>query len=131
MRKLSAFSLLALVVVAAGSALAQTKTSVGHQRYQLAREVLIKGYITQLVNNPRGMPFLGTYLFLQTSNATVPVQLGFFGLLAGHLSVGDSVTVIGMPTADASDAVLLARLVTRGNEIITIRNRNGIALRGR
>jgi hypothetical protein len=128
--KRSAISkIMILILTAPAFTFAQPKTTFDHHPYKLSNEVELQGTISQLVRNPKGMPFVGTYLFLQIPSGTIPVQLGLFHPTRNNLAVGDAVIVVGMPTSVSGKTIVLARIVKRGNDTFTIRNRNGIALR--
>jgi hypothetical protein len=118
-----------LILTAPAFTFAQPRTTVDHHPYELSHEVELQGTISQLVRNPKGMPFVGTYLFLQAPSGNIPVQLGLFRPKGSQLAVGDVVIVVGIPTSVRGKTVVLARIVKRGNDTFTIRNRNGIALR--
>jgi len=130
MRKLFGLcTVLALTLGLAGYALAQTKASVAHHPYEVPHEVVLEGQISQIALNPKGMPYLGTYLFLNTPNGTIPVHLGLFRPAADQLTASDFVLVVGVLTSVNGKSVFLARTVKRGNETLILRSKSGIVLR--
>jgi RecJ-like exonuclease len=71
----------------------------------------------------------GVHLTLQTNKETIPVHLGpswYIGKQTQEIEANDLITVTGSRvTIDGKPAVVAAQ-VTKGNEILKLRDENGI-----
>lgn len=114
---------------AQATAPASAKTLV--HAYNLADEVKIQGTIQEIdLAAPTGP--MGTHVLIQTAQGVVDAHLGY-GPAAkpGYLgiSVGQSVTVVGMMENAGGNNVLLARLLQTPTRIFILRNEHGIPIR--
>ena len=101
--------------------------------YDVARETVIQGTVVSYTAASK-VPPIGPRATIQTSSGTVDVQLGNAGLLksAGlDLASGDSVKVVGELANFESGTVFIARVLEKGNQVITLRNFKGIPFLGK
>ncbi len=128
---LSLFSAIALPAFAqtpGGSAAAQPAP----RGYDITKEVILRGTISQVVQRPAaGLP-LGLHLMVATGQGTVDVHLGpYLGRIASEkgLVAGAAIQMYGVSTHFAAGDVFLARIVVVGNQTITVRSENGFPVR--
>ena len=138
MTRLRAFvgslALIALISVAL-PARAQTKTVVvkatGPFSYDVTKEVTLDGTVSSLLAKPEPGMIMGAHMLLATKSGRVDASLGPWALRgAGALSVsaGQEVAVTGVMKTIKNQQVFLTRTVKVGDQVFTIRNRNGYAL---
>ncbi|HKM90827.1 MAG TPA: hypothetical protein VJX29_09435 [Candidatus Acidoferrales bacterium] len=128
---LSLFAAIALPAFAqtpGGSAAAQPTPHA----YDITKEVILRGTISQVVQRPAaGLP-LGLHLMVATGQGTVDVHLGpYLGRIAAEkgLVAGAAIQMYGVTTHFAAGDVFLARIVVVGNQTITVRSENGFPVR--
>lgn len=131
-------ALFALILCTPGAAPANAQTASSQAKtsglvpvYNLAKEIKIRGMIQKIDGFGASGP-VGTHIFIQTGSGLVDAHLGF-GVAASRrylgISVGESVTVIGMMESVGNKSVLIARILTTSNHIFVLRNENGIPIR--
>lgn len=104
----------------------------GGGMYDPSTETTISGTIeaVQAMPGPSGGPG-GTHLMLRAEAGVLEVDLGPTAFITGKgvaFAKGDSVTVIGSKIKrDGHDAVI-ARQVTKGDTVLTLRNAQGIPM---
>lgn len=132
---LFAILLLAISMSAVPPACAQTQTSTAPavpRMYDAAKETVMSGTISSVVTRPKaGLP-LGLHLMLETPQGQVDVHLGpYLGRVATQkgLVAGASIQVTGETFHFNAGDVFLARIVTVGDQTITVRNQNGFPVR--
>ncbi len=137
-RIISLWALLpAAIILCVPIAHAQSSTVVakfsGPLAYDASKETTLRGTVSSVLAKPAaksGMIF-GAHLMLTTSSGTVDASLGRFALKGkGALSVqpGASVAITGVMKTINNKQVFLARTVSVGQQVYTIRNQHGIAL---
>lgn len=125
---------LAVTIITAPAAQAQTQsaTTPVPRMYDLAKETVVSGTISEVLTRPKaGLP-IGLHLTLSTAQGQVDVHLGpYFARIAAQkgLVPGASIQVTGVTSHFNPGDVFLARLITLGNQTITVRNHNGIPVR--
>jgi|PeaSoiMetatran63_FD_contig_31_2301635_length_732_multi_12_in_0_out_0_2 DNA/RNA endonuclease YhcR with UshA esterase domain len=135
MRKvLGGFGLVALIAVStlAVPVMAQTakpvKRAPAAQRYDVRKEVTLKGTVDHMTKTAaRGTP-VGAHLFLATSTGTVDAHLGQFATKGKDplsLTPGESVEVVGVMTTVHNNHYFLARTIQAGDHKYSIRNEKG------
>lgn len=78
---------------------------------------------------PRG--WTGTHLILKTDGGTLPVHVGPSAYLASKnfsIAKGDKLTILGSKVQFQGSSVLIAKEITKGSEILTLRNSAGFPL---
>ena len=116
----------------AQSPAATTQAPGAARAYDATKETVLSGTITRAGGRPKaGLP-LGMYLELSTAQGEVNVHLGrYFGRVAAQngLTAGASIKVTGVSMQFAGGEVFIARVITVGNQTLTIRNQNGMPVR--
>ena len=97
--------------------------------YDTAKEVTLSGSVSSVLT--KGIPGLGegAHLMLRTASGNVDASLGRWGLVGkGALSVavGQRVAVTGVMKTVKNREVFIARTVTVGSRVYTMRNQHGI-----
>lgn len=99
--------------------------------YDLAKEIKVQGTIEKIDGFGTSGP-IGTHILIQTASGVIDAHLGF-GPAASRrylgISVGESVTVIGMMQRVGSGSVLIARILTTPSHIFVLRNEHGVPIR--
>ena len=99
--------------------------------YNIAREVTLSGTVSSVFSRPAAGMTVGSHLMLRTSSGTVDANLGRWGLVgkgALHVAAGEQVEVTGVMKTVKNKEVFIARTVTLGSKIYTMRNEHGIAI---
>jgi hypothetical protein len=89
----------------------------------------ITGASGQTWKCPRG--WSGTHLMLKTDSGTLPVHVGPSAYLASKnfsIAKGDKLTIVGSKVQYQGADFLIAKEITRGNEVLTLRNSAGFPL---
>jgi DNA/RNA endonuclease YhcR with UshA esterase domain len=119
---------IAIVSLLLPAAWAQKTKSTGPQ-YDASKEVKVKGEITE-IKEVAG-PWEGTHLVVKTGAGTVLVHVGpseFLKEMEMTFAVGDKVEVVGAKAPDTSEEEILAREITVGNNMVTLRDAKGIPI---
>lgn len=109
----------------------QRPTSVqGAALYDPAKEVTVKGFVQEVqeFDCPVSEGELGSHLMLKTADGVVLVHLAPVRIMTGQkltFAVGDQIEVIGAKVRVAGKNGLIAREITRGNESLVFRDRDG------
>lgn len=117
-------------LVAVPFAGAQQKTTQGSFSYDTSHETQIQGTVMSFTDSSQAAP-IGPHATIQTSSGTVDVHLGTTGMLKVNdifLAPGDSVKIVGEIQNFGNGDVFLARVLQKGNQIVTLRNLKGIPL---
>jgi len=96
-------------------------------KYDLASEVKIKGVVEEVREVPGA--FEGTELVVKTETATVLVHVApadFLKEMDTTFNKGDQVLVVGAKAPNATQDELLAREITVGTNVTTLRDDKGI-----
>ncbi len=98
--------------------------------YDSAREVVVKGAVEKVWDFacPESNGELGRHLLLRTSQGHMQVHLAPVRMMRHQsmtLAVGDQIEVVGSQVRVWERSDILAREITRGTEIMVIRDRKG------
>jgi hypothetical protein len=114
---------------------------MGGHFYNTETEVTITGIVdnvlqvtgkdatVRVVNCPRG--WTGTHLRLKTDAGTLHVHVGPSAYLARKnfsIAIGDKLTVLGSKIQYQGSDFLIAKEITKGDEVLTLRNSAGFPL---
>lgn len=102
----------------------------GAALYNPANEVVLKGVVQEVqeFDCPVSEGELGSHLMLKTANGVVQVHLAPVRIMQGQqltFAPGDQVEVVGSKIRLSGTNGLIAREITRGNESIIFRDREG------
>jgi len=126
-----ALTLLALISLAA-PVHAQTVALAGRTGYDISKETTLTGTVSSVLEKaPRGM-VVGSHLMVATATGTVDASLGRFGLLgkdAPSVAPGQYVEATGVMKTLGNKQVFVTRLLKLADQVYTVRNTHGIALR--
>lgn len=143
---LSAVPAVVIVLISLQSA-AQIRGSRGQDRtmadplYNRETEVTISGTVDEVQQMPgaasaakiwtcpRG--WTGTHLMLKTDVGTLPVHVGPSAYLATKnftIAKGDKLTILGSKVQYQRSDVLVAKRITKGSEVLTLRNSAGFPM---
>jgi len=87
------------------------------------------GAAGQTWNCPRG--WVGTHLMLKTDTGTLAVHLGPSAYLASKnfsIAKSDKLTILGSKVQYQASNFLIAKEITKGNQVLTVRNSAGFPL---
>ncbi|HVC20990.1 MAG TPA: hypothetical protein VNE16_12990 [Vicinamibacterales bacterium] len=104
---------------------------MGMPRYDKSQEVTVKGTVEDVVQQTGRMMggASGTHLMLKTETETLEVLVGPTRYLESHkisFKKGDEIEVTGARTTFGGNKALLAREIKMGDQVITLRNAEGI-----
>jgi hypothetical protein len=105
---------------------------MGHEsgtQYDLKTEMTLTGTVEDVMDVPRTGAMSGTHLSLKTKAVTIHVHLGptaFVKKLGIPFAKGDQVTVTGSRIKGEGFEAILARTVTKGDSVVTLRDKNGM-----
>ena len=117
----------AALLLATPFAAAQKAPANTGPKYDLATEVKIKGVVDEVRQVPGD--FAGTELVVKTDAATVLVLVApadFLKEMDTTFNKGDQVLVVGAKAPNATQDEILAREITVGTNVTTIRDDKGI-----
>ena len=95
-------------------------------KYDVTNEVRIKGVIEDMREVP---DFEGTEFVLKTDTGSVLVHVApaaFLKEIEASFNKGDEVQVLGAKAPDSTDGEVLAREITVGTNVVTLRDDKGI-----
>jgi len=122
----TAVTLLALL---AGSAVAMAQMAhASGMAYDAKTEVTLEGTVADVMAMPGSQPMSGVHLSLETKDETIHVHVGTPEYLAKQglsFSKGDRVTVTGSRIKGEGFEAILARTVTKGTVVVTLRDEDG------
>lgn len=102
----------------------------GSSRYDPKTEVTVKGTIEEVQEHPsRGGPHTGQHVMLETDSGRLDVHFGptdYWMENGFELNTGDSIEVTGSKTKVDDADVLIAREVKKGEEVVTLRDEQGV-----
>ena len=127
-RKAVALACLAAMMVLAPFVLAQ-KTAEAGPKYDVAKEVTIKGTVEEIteVPNPKGQ--IGIYLTVKTAGAEMEVRIcpnSFLKEFEVVFHKGDQVIITGSKVRVNEKDAILAREIELGNNKIVLRDKQGV-----
>lgn len=125
-------ALLSVIILAALSivALAQGRgAGPGSPKYDVKTEATLTGTIEEVQQQPCMGRRNGTHLTLKTQSETVEVCVGpatYVQKRGFSFAKGEQVEVIGSRVKVSGRDVVVARQVTKGNQVLTLRDAQGI-----
>ncbi len=128
LRNFRRFLIFFSVVLWAGAVAGQAGKPAEAPKYDVSKEVTLKGTVeeVQKVPNPKGQ--VGIYLLVKADNGTVEVRLcpnSFLDDMDVQFAKGDALTILGSKVKVEDKEVILAREIERGNNKIVLRDKNG------
>jgi hypothetical protein len=119
---LAAMFLLAPLVIA-------QNTAAEAPKYDVAKEVTIKGAVEEIkeVPNPKGQ--IGIYLMVKSGGDTLEVRLcpnSFLKEFEVAFKKGDQLTITGSKVRVDEKDVILAREIELGNDKVVLRDKQGV-----
>lgn len=126
--RLLSFATVFLFVLPAASQTPQ-KTSPPGRRYDPAAEVTVKGTIEAVERQEGRKGWAGVHITLKTEKETLTVHLGpawFLEKNKMELAKNDEVEITGSRVKFGEKDVLLARLLKKGEQSLTLRDEQGI-----
>ena len=123
-----ALACLAAMLLVAPFLIAQKTTPEEGPKYDVAKEVTIKGTVEEIkeVPNPKGQ--IGIYLMVKSGEAVVEVRLcpnSFLKEFAVVFNKGDQLTISGSKVKVGETEVVLAREIEMGNNKLVLRDKSG------
>lgn len=119
-----------LLVICVGMAAAQSTYPSKGRIYDPATETTISGKVAEVTQHAgRGHGGTGTHVMLENSAGKVEVHLGPTSYLAAQnasYAKGDEITVTGSKVKLGGSDVIIAREVKRGDQVLTLRDAQGI-----
>ncbi len=116
------------MVVAVPAAVAQKAAEASMPKYDVSKEVKIKGTIDDVKEMPMGKGEVGIHLMVKTDKETIEVRLCPSGYLKDFevaFSKGQQIEVTGSRIKVDDKEVILAREVVQGNNTVTLRDKQG------
>ncbi len=118
-----------LMAVLAAVAFAQNNTADEPPKYDVAKEVTIKGTVEEVkqVPNPKGA--MGIHLMVKSGSDVLEVRLcpnSFLKEIDIAFNKGDELKVTGSKVRVGEKDVILAREIERGNNTIVLRDKQGV-----
>ena len=101
----------------------------GMPRYDTATEVTLRGTITKVETQTGRMGWDGTHLVVSFDAETLTVHVGPSNYLEQQgfsFVTGDQIEVTGSRIKLEGTDVLIARAITKGEKVLTLRNSEGI-----
>ncbi len=127
-RKSAALACLALTILATPLLLAQ-KSAEEAPKYDVQKEVTLKGTVEEVKEGPNAKGQIGIYLMVKSGGAITEVRLcpnSFLKEFAVVFNKGDQVTVTGSKLRLNDNDVVLAREIELGNNKIVLRDKQGV-----
>lgn len=121
---------LGIVAAVAAAAAAQPRGGRGVGRYDPATEMTITGPVTDVQTQQGPGRRAALHLVVQAPSGPIVVHVAPVDWLAARgyaFAKGESVTVVGARATMNDEPVMLARQITRGSSVMTLRNEAGIA----
>lgn len=125
-----AAGLVAVLALAAAPAFAQMNMDTSMQ-YNKATEETLTGTVENIFQAPGNGPMSGTHLVLKMKDGEIHVHAGPTSYLASKkitFNKGDHIVVVGSLIKGEGFQAILARQITRGHEVITLRDPAGTPL---
>ena len=117
------------VALVAGGAVALAQMAHGSgMAYDPKTEVTLEGTVEDVMTMPGTQPLSGVHLSLATKDGTIHVHVGTPEYLAKQnvsFAKGDQVTVTGSRIKGEGFEAVLARTVTKGTVVVTLRDEDG------
>ena len=103
--------------------------ALGQRNYDLKTVETVHGKVVSVEKTQGGRRGGGLHLTLKTDKETIPVHLGPAGYMekqAVQVAAGDTITVTGSRVMFEGKPALIAAQVQKGNDIMTLRDKNGV-----
>ena len=104
----------------------------GPGTYNAATETTLAGTVAEVITTGQGGAALGgVHLTLNTAAGVVDVHLGpswYVSSKQVEFAKGDALTVVGSTSMVDGKSVLIARVITKGDQVFTLRDANGFPL---
>ena len=116
-----------MLVVATPLAVAQR----GTRNYDPTTETTVKGTVEEVKQVAGQHGWNGTHLMLKTDVGILPVHVGPSAYLAAKnfaIAKGDKLTILGSKVQYQRSDVLVAKRITKGSEVLTLRNSAGFPM---
>ncbi|MBN1531244.1 MAG: DNA-binding protein [Spirochaetes bacterium] len=120
------------------AAIADSYSQQGRRRwasrrnYNPATVETVTGRIDTVISTPatKGRSARGIHLALTSTSGAWEAHLGPAGFLGGKISFarGDTVTIVGSRVSMGGKRVIIAKTVTKGTTVVTLRNDDGTPL---
>jgi hypothetical protein len=120
-----------LFVVAAAAGLLSGSNVVAQRNYDPKTVETIQGNVVSVEKTPSKGPAYGIHLILQTDKETIPVHLGpgwYVKKQTPRIEPNDTVTVTGSRVTVGGKPAIIAAQVKKGNDILKLRDENGIPM---
>jgi hypothetical protein len=121
----------AVLAFITGTTYTQTRRGQGHgmPKYDTATEVTLKGTVTKVESHVGRMGWNGTHLVVSFGAEKLTVHVGPSNYVAQQgfsFADGDQIEVTGSRINFEGSDVLIAREITKGDKVLTLRNSQGI-----
>lgn len=120
-----------LAIVFASFAFAQGGPGQGMPNYDLKTETTVQGTIEDVQQHAGKHGWMGTHIILKTSAESLEVHVGPSSYIAEKqfsFAKGDSLSIVGSRVTIDGKPALIAREITKGGKVLTLRNASGIPL---
>lgn len=118
------------VVAVAVAGLSSTSSAVAQRNYDPKTIETLQGKVLSVEKATRGQGrSYGVHLTLQTDKETIQVHLGpdwYVEKQTPHIDSNDTITVTGSRVTVGGKPAIIASQVKKGNEILKLRDENGI-----
>jgi hypothetical protein len=132
MRILKLLSIGIVIAAVATSAYAQAGGRRGGGNYNPATETTVTGTVDDIKNMPSpGRGGGGLHLIVAAPSGSIAVHVGPAAFVASKkvtFAKGDAVTVVGSRVTMAGQEVIIAREITKGDQVLTLRDAKGFPL---
>lgn len=128
MRPQTVFKLCLLILVLAMPLAVAQKTSDNNPKYDVSKEVKLKGAVEDVKVVPGAKGETGIELLIKTAEASVQVRLCPERVLDEFevkFASGDQVEITGAKTTVDDKEIVLARQVVRGSDTVVLRDKRG------
>ena len=122
------------IVAIASAGLLSAYNVVAQRNYDPKTVETIQGKVLSVEKTASKGRGYGVHLTLQTDKETVSVHLGpgwYIEKQTPHIEANDTITVTGSRVTFDGKPAIIAAQVTKGNEILKLRDENGIPAWGR
>jgi hypothetical protein len=116
-----------LLSTAAGAQQRNAAVSSRPTAYDVSRETVLQGTVVSYTEDSSRPP-MGAHVTVQTASGTVDAHLGPAAYLRSNhfsVSVGDSVTFVGVSIPAKEGSVFLARIARNGKQALVLRSPRG------
>jgi hypothetical protein len=118
-----------IVVAIAAAGLLSASNLAAQRNYDPKTVETIQGKVVSVEKTPSKGRSYGIHLILQTDKETIPVHLGpgwYVEKQTPRIEPNDTVTVTGSRVTVGAKPAIIAAQVKKGNDILKLRDENGI-----